>query len=70
MTDAHYEILSTLFWILLYLGTSIWVFFDARKIKRVTGSEKINPVFWLVGCLALWIVAFPIYVWNRRGFNK
>jgi hypothetical protein len=45
--------------LLVMLGTSGWVFFDAptRDLSR----------WWSLGCLLLWVVAFPWYLVNRTG---
>ena len=59
-------------WIIL--GTSIWVFFDARAIgvKRgqVKGLANMGPLGWLLGCLLLWIIAFPLYLAKRNEFKR
>ena len=39
--------------------SSVWVAFDAHR-NRVGSS-----IGWLIGCLLLWIVAFPIYLFSR-----
>lgn len=68
--EFHIQIILNLIFFLFYVGTSIWVYFDSRNIKKKTGSNKIKPIIWLIGCLALWIVAIPIYLWNRKDFNR
>ena len=65
MNEFHYEILMNIFLVVLYFATSFWVYFDAREIRRVTENPKVNPIAWLMGCLLLWIVAFPIYIYYR-----
>jgi len=59
---------------LVIISTSIWVFIDAKKIgvKKglITGIADMNPGMWLVACLLLWIVAFPIYLFKRSTFKK
>jgi len=50
---------------IIYIASSIWVYIDAKKIKEVTGNENVKPFVWLLACLALWIFAFPIYVYYR-----
>jgi hypothetical protein len=58
----------------IVIGTSIWVYFDAKEIgaKRVGGKSFVNmgPVAWMVCCLLLWIVVFPIYLAKRAGFKE
>ena len=41
--------------LLIVVGTSIWVLFDEGE-----ASWK-----WFFGCLALWIVVFPLYLATR-----
>jgi uncharacterized membrane protein len=43
--------------LLIVAGTSIWVLFDAPN-HYLSRS-------WALGCLALWIVAFPWYLFER-----
>lgn len=40
--------------VLVVIATSIWVFFDAPAV----GESRS----WALGCLLLWIVAFPWYL--------
>jgi hypothetical protein len=61
----YLEILINVFIIIIYFASSIWVYLDAKKIKDLSGSEKVKPFTWLFACLALWIFAFPIYVYYR-----
>lgn len=60
--------------ILLVIGTSIWVFFDAKSIGvkkgMVEGIANMNPWGWLFGCLLLWIITFPIYLAKRPDFKR
>lgn len=59
-------------WIII--GTSVWVFFDAKSIgvKKglIPGIANMTPIMWLVTCLLLWIIAFPIYLVKRGEFKK
>lgn len=56
------------------IGTSIWVFFDARKIGARKGLIKgffdLSPVTWLICCLLVWIVSFPAYLIKRGEIKK
>jgi hypothetical protein len=61
------------------IGTSLWVYFDARWIgvyrtgephKVFQLSLDMEPVDWLISCLLLWVVAFPAYLLKRPGFIK
>jgi hypothetical protein len=61
-------------WIwLIILGTSIWVYFDAKSIGVRKTEEKsftnMGPVGWLFCSLLLWIVAFPLYLFKRSSFK-
>lgn len=60
-------------WIVVIV-TSIWVYFDAKKIgiKRgqIKGVANMGPVAWLIICLGLWIIAFPVYLIKRPQFKK
>lgn len=61
------------FFFLLVIVTSIWVFVDARKIGvrkgLVTGLADLSPAGWLVACLLLWVVAFPLYLVKRPALK-
>lgn len=63
-------------WLLLIIiiGTSIWVFFDAKKIGVKKTDEKsfvnFGPVGWLLCCLGLQIVTFPLYLIKRSDLKK
>ena len=65
--------------LLIVIGSSIWVFFDARSIGVKKSNEKaqtgkvqmdMGPTGWAVCTLLLWIIAFPIYLYKRPGFKK
>ena len=50
-------------------GTSIWTFLDSTKLREngdeLSGLANTTPVVWFVGCLLLWIVVFPLYLFVR-----
>ncbi len=55
------------------LATDLWVYADA-KLHDERGTPVVfsvgslvmdTPVKWLVGCLILWIVVFPLYIKSR-----
>lgn len=48
--------------LLLVVGTSIWVFFDAPAHGK--------SWTWGLGCLALWIIAFPLYLAERNAVQR
>jgi hypothetical protein len=49
--------------VLIVIVTSIWVFFDAKKIGVKKGQMKgvcnMGPGGWLIVCLLLWIIVSP-----------
>jgi hypothetical protein len=51
--------------IIIVLGTSIWVAFDASSIGAGKRSGTTGPAAWFLFCLLLWIVGFPVYLANR-----
>jgi hypothetical protein len=60
--------------LLAVLATDVWVYGDAKaQDERGTpavfsfGTFDIDtPAAWLLGCLLLWIVFFPLYLSRRR----
>jgi hypothetical protein len=56
-SDRVYELV-----ILVVVGTSIWVAFDAPAHGMSWA--------WGIGCLLLWIIVFPGYLWERRSAPK
>jgi hypothetical protein len=61
------------------IGTSLWVYFDAKWIGIYRTGEPhrifelsldMEPVDWLISCVLLWLVAFPAYLLKRPGFIK
>jgi hypothetical protein len=50
--------------LLVVVGTTIWVGVDASK--RDWGGG-FGTATWVVGCIVLWIVMFPIYLVKRGG---
>ncbi len=60
--------------LLVIIGTSIWVFFDAKSIGvkkgQIAGFANMGPVGWMFGCLLLWIIGFPLYVAKRGEFKR
>ncbi|MDD2709716.1 MAG: hypothetical protein PHV34_17145 [Verrucomicrobiae bacterium] len=59
---------------LVVLGTSIWVYIDARNIGvkkgQLKGVADMGPIGWLAVCLGLWIVGFPYYLLVRSQYKK
>ena len=60
--------------VLVVLGTSIWVFFDARAIGvkkgMVKGLADMGPWGWFIVCLLLWIIGFPAYLAMRGKYKQ
>lgn len=63
----------------MVVATSLWVFLDARRLGVTKSGEvahtgrikaDMGPLGWLVCCLFLWIVAFPLYLFKRPGFLR
>jgi len=52
--------------LLTYISTSIWVFVDAKNIEKKSGKNT-KPWIWLIACIGLWIVAYPMYIFYRGG---
>ena len=58
----------------IVIGSSIWVFNDAKKIGvtkgQLPGIADLSPGGWLVACLGLWIISFPTYILKRGALLK
>jgi len=52
--------------LLLILGTTIWVGVDASHRDWSRHGFANATWKWIVGMLLLWIVAFPVYLPQRR----
>jgi hypothetical protein len=48
--------------LLVVVGTSIWVALDARNFDWGGGTGSFG---WTAGCLLLWLIFFPIYLYQR-----
>lgn len=56
------------------LATDAWVYLDAGRqsdagdpVVLTIGRFRIEtPEAWLLACLAVWIIAFPLYLTGRR----
>lgn len=72
ITDGHMQIvalISAIISVVIYLLTSFWVYIDAKKIEKQT-SVKTRPIVWLLSCLGVWIIAYPIYIFYRGGVAR
>jgi len=56
---------------LIVFGTTIWVGFDNRAMNREYGaSGGPSTATWVVGCVLVWIVFFPWYLFHRRDRRR
>lgn len=53
-------------WLVLVVGTTIWVGVDAASRDFSQDKFADSTTKWVIGCIGLWIVAFPMYL-ERRG---
>ena len=60
--------------LLLVVGTSIWVYADAKSIGvrkgLIPGFADMSAGGWLAVCLLLWIVGFPMYLAKRTELQR
>ena len=51
---------------LMVIGTAVWAYFDGKKhnLGRYR-TGLMNPEVVAIGCILLWIVAFPWYLSTR-----
>jgi hypothetical protein len=60
--------------LVVLLGTGAWVYVDAghqrdagEPVVLVVGTLRIEtPELWLLACVVLWLIAFPLYLTGRR----
>jgi hypothetical protein len=57
---------------MIVLGTSIWVLFDALRIGikkgQIEGFTDLSAGGWFLACLLLWIIGFPLYLVKRADY--
>ena len=58
------------FFVLVQIATAIWVGFDARGRDFSDSKIARSPKAWVVGCLLLWLVCFPLYLATRDSRPK
>jgi len=51
---------------LVALGTVIWLAFDARRFDWTGNRIGDRTWKWILGAFLLWIVVFPLYLFQRR----
>ncbi len=57
--------------LLIILGTSVWMAFDAHQIGYdKKGVKGMGPVGWLFAGLLLWIITFPLYLVSRSKLKE
>jgi hypothetical protein len=67
-----------MFFVLMFfvvIGTTIWVGIDASNLgmrpgRLGGGFVDMGPAGWVIGCLLLWIVAFPVYLAARSRYKN
>ena len=63
-----------MYFLLIVIGSSIWVYFDAKAIGvrkgLITGLTDMGPGGWFFVSLLLWIVGFPAYLATRGKYKK
>jgi hypothetical protein len=60
--------------LLIALSSDVWVFVDAKAhdergtpvVASIGRLEVATPAAWLLGCLLLWILFFPLYITRRN----
>jgi hypothetical protein len=62
------------FIILVVIGTSFWVYFDAKSIGVKKGQNKgmfdMGPLGWFFTSLLLWIIGFPAWLAMRSKYKE
>ena len=60
--------------LLIVIGTSIWVFVDAKNLGirkgLVKGVLDMGPGEWAFACLLVWIISFPVYLGKRSEYAR
>jgi len=56
--------------LLVVVATTVWVGVDADGRRWPKGTLTGSTGGWVFGCLALWIVVFPIYLAQRGRAPK
>ena len=62
------------FIILVVIGTSFWVYFDAKSIGvkkgQIKGLTDMGPGGWFFVSLFLWIIGFPAWLAMRSKYKQ
>lgn len=60
--------------IAIIIGTTIWVWIDARTIGVrkgvIPGFFNMGVAAWVICCLGIWIIAFPGYLAKRGEYKR
>jgi hypothetical protein len=56
--------MELLFILLIVVVSTVWVGFDAAK--HDWGKDGTQPASWVIGCILLWVLIFPAYLFARR----
>lgn len=56
--------LSSILFIFGYTGTVISIYNDAKHLSKTSGSSP-NTILWTVGCVLLWNLTVPYYMYKR-----
>jgi hypothetical protein len=63
-----------IFMILFLIGTSTWVYFDAKSIGikkgQIKGMLDMGPIGWFFITLLLWIIGFPAWLATRSKYKQ
>lgn len=49
-----------------FIGSSIWAWFEAKRLQMHKYEDMSGPVFILFGSLFLWIIVFPAFMHDRQ----
>ena len=68
------EVIVTLLVWLVVIGTSVWVWIDARTIGvergRLEGLADMTPLEWFGCCLILWPIGVLYYLAKRQELRR
>ena len=61
--------------LLILVGSDVWVYIDASRQQehgsiptfRIGRLTIDAPVSWMLGCLLLWVIVFPLYLMARNS---
>jgi hypothetical protein len=67
------EMVDYLIPLAVVLTTSVWVAVDAHRKRIPSGKNQYSdndPYMYFFCCMALWIIAYPYYLFHRNGTLK